>query len=283
MLAAAAIIGSGGAASIDNEMNKREKEIAGANGGESVITITLTGDNWGTGQHSDINAVLTSAAAQITRHLREDVEATIDVGHWEKNHPETRRGAGGPTNYTIWLSAKDRLWAKYSYQFGHELCHLLASYEQRFEKPNQWFEETICEMAALFTVRSMGVTWKNNPPYPNWATYAKALSEYADDQAENVAGQTPDDESWEEWLRRHEENSRADPYERVGNRIIALRMLPLFENDPEGWNAIRRLPASEGRIGEFLAQWKEAADPQDRVLIQRIERALRARSKQTTQ
>ena len=35
MLAAAAIIGSCGATSIDHEMNKREKEIAGANGGES--------------------------------------------------------------------------------------------------------------------------------------------------------------------------------------------------------------------------------------------------------
>ena len=45
--------------------NKREKEIAGANGGESVNTVTVTGNNWGTGRHSDIKAVLTSAAAQI--------------------------------------------------------------------------------------------------------------------------------------------------------------------------------------------------------------------------
>ena len=100
LLAAAAIIGSGGATSIDHEMNKREKETTGGNGGVSVITVTVTGNNWGTGQHSDINAVLTSAAAQITRHLREDVEAAIDVAHWEKNHAETRRGAGGPTSYT---------------------------------------------------------------------------------------------------------------------------------------------------------------------------------------
>ena len=282
MLGAAAIIGSGGATSIDHEMSKREKETTGGNGGESVITVTVTGNNWGTGRHSDIKAVLTSAAAQMRRHLREDVEATIDVGHWEKN-PETRRGVGGPTSYTIWLNAKDMYWAQYSYQFAHELCHVVANYEQRFEKPNQWFEESICETASLFTLRGMGVTWEKNPPYPTWATYAKHLSEYADNEAGNVAGQAPDDVSWEEWLRRHEEKSRADPYERVGNRIIALRMLPLFENDPEGWNAVRRLPASEVRIREFLAQWKEAADPQDREFIQRIERALRPRSKQTTQ
>ena len=136
-------------------------------------------------------------------------------------------------------------------------------------------------MAGLYTVRSMGVTWKKNPPFPHKTTYAKHLLEYADNAAEDVAGQAPDDESWEEWLRKHEERSRADPYERVGNGIIALRMLPLFENNPEGWNAIRRLPASEVRIGEFLTQWKEAADPQDRELIQRIEgRCAREASKQ---
>ena len=283
LLTAVTIIGSGGATSTDHEMKKSEKETTGGDRGRSTITITLAGDNWGTGRHSDIKAVLTSAAAQITRHLRGDVEAAIDVAHWEKRDPETRRGAGGPTSYTIWLNAKNKRWAQYSYQFAHELCHVVANYEQRFQKPNQWFEETICEMAALFTVRSMGATWRNNPPYPNWATYAKDLSEYADNAAENVAGQAPDDESWEEWLRKHEERSRADPYKRVGNQIIALRMLPLFKNNPEGWNAIRRLPASEVRIGEFLTQWKEAADPQDRGLIQRIEGALRPRSKQTTQ
>ena len=282
LLTAVTIIGSGGATSTDHEMKKSEKETTGGDRGRSTITITLAGDNWGTGRHSTIKAVLANAAAQITKHLREDVEATIDVGHW-KEDPRIWRNDGGPTSYTIRLSAKNKRWAQYSYQFAHELCHLLANYEQRFQKPNQWFEETICEMAGLYTVRSMGVTWKKNPPFPHKTTYAKHLLEYADNAAEKVAGQTPDDESWEEWLRKHEERSRADPYERVGNRIIALRMLPLFENDPEGWNAIRRLPASEVRIGEFLTQWKEAADPQDRELIQRIEGALRPRSKQTTQ
>ena len=49
MLAAAAIIGSVGATSIDHDMNKREKEIAGANGGESVNTVTVTGKQLGHG------------------------------------------------------------------------------------------------------------------------------------------------------------------------------------------------------------------------------------------
>ena len=78
-----------------------------------MITITVQGNNWGTGRHGDISAVLRSAGAQIVQYLREDVEAAIDVAHWD-NNPETRRGVGGPTSYTIWLSAKDTYWAQYS-------------------------------------------------------------------------------------------------------------------------------------------------------------------------
>ena len=84
LLTAVTIIGSGGATSTDHEMKKSEKETTGGDRGRSTITITLAGDNWGTGRHSTIKAVLANAAAQITKHLREDVEATIDVGHWEE-------------------------------------------------------------------------------------------------------------------------------------------------------------------------------------------------------
>ena len=240
MAIAATIVGSAAATSLDDDLSNGQKEGALARGEESVITITVKENGWGMGRHSDIEAVLKSAAGEMTKHLREDVYAAIDVMNWQK-HPEIRRDLGGPASYTIWLSAKDRYWGQYSYQFAHELCHLLANYEQRFRKPNQWFEEAICETAALFTLRSMGGTWREHPPYKHWAPYAKHLSEYADTEVGKVATQVPDDGAWEEWLRRHEATGRTNPYRRTGNRIIALRMLPLFEDNPEGWNAIRKL------------------------------------------
>ena len=238
-----------------------------------MITLTVHGNNWGTGRHADISAVLRSAEAQIAQHLREDVEATINVARWDKD-PEARRGVGGAQSYKIWLSAKDRYWAQYTYQFAHELCHVVAGYGQRFEKPNQWFEESICEVASLFTLRSMGVAWKEEPPYPNWAPYGASLLEYARATMAQATEEMPNDAEWKEWMCRHDHLSRTNPYERIGNRIIALRMLPLFEDYPQGWNAIQRLPTSEVRIGAFLAQWAEAADPRDRDFVQRIEGAL---------
>ena len=92
--------------------------------------------------------------------------------------------------------------------------------------------------------------------------------------ATEVAGISPDDEAWTEWLGEHEECSRTNPYQRVGNRTIAVQMLPLFEQDPEGWNAIRKLPASEAEIEKFMAQWKESVDRWDVELVEKIEKRL---------
>ena len=165
-------------------------------------------------------------------------------------------------------------WAQYSYQFAHEFCHLVSNYEQQYDKANQWIDETLCEAASLFMLRGMGVTWKDRPPYPSGQSFAKHLTAYADSRAATVESQVPDDEVWEEWLLRHEDGGRGNPYDREGNRIVALRLLPLFEQYPEGWNAIRSLPASQGRIGQYLTDWKNRAHPCDRPFITRIERAL---------
>ena len=269
----ATTVGSEGARSIDGDIRKTRKEAARATEQGSGIKISVIGENWGTGQHQDIKAVLTSATKQMTSHMREVVVADINIMRHEGD-PETRRGKSGPTSYQILLSAQDTYWAQYSYQFGHELCHVLTNYEQRFQKPNQWFEETICEAAALFTVRRMSQAWKDDPPYPNWTDYAEELEEYADKMATEVAGISPDDEAWTEWLGEHEECSRTNPYQRVGNRTIAVQMLPLFEQDPEGWNAIRKLPASEAEIEKFMAQWKESVDRWDVELVEKIEKRL---------
>ena len=237
-----------------------------------MITINICGNNWGTGRHADIHAVLSSAKAQIVQYLREDIEATIDVARRDEG-PEINRNSNGLTNYKIWLNTKDMRWAQYTYQFSHELCHMLANFKQRFRKPNQWFEESICEMASLFTLRSMKDTrdtWDVPPPYQNWESYGVELLKYADDVSAQAIEKTPDNAAWKEWISNHENMSRSCPYKRLGNRIIALRMLPLFEDCPQRWNAIRRLPVSKERLETFLAQWENAVDQQDRDFIQQV-------------
>ena len=248
--------------------------------GEGMVTITVKGTNWGTGRPENIKSLLENVAWHMTRHFREGVHATIDIENSPLG-PRIPLRIPGQTTYTILLNTSNRYWAQYSYQFAHEFCHLVSNYEQQVGRPNQWIDETICEMASLFALRSMGVTWKEKPPYPNWRSFAQDLTAYADTRAAEIESQAPDDEAWEEWFQRHEARSGKEPYDREGNLIVALRLLPLFEQYPEGWNAIRSLPASQEGISHYLTGWKEQAYQGDRVFITRIEAALGIQNRQS--
>ena len=246
-----------------------------------MVTITVKGTNWGTGSPEFIKSLLENVAEHLTRNFREGVHATIEVENSPLG-PKILRRIPGQTTYTILLNTSNSYWAQYSYQFAHEFCHLVSNYEQQFGRPNQWIDETICETASLFTLRSMGVTWKEKPPYPYSQSFAQHLTAYADTRAAEVEAQAPDDEAWEGWFRRHEARSRNEqPYDRDGNLIVALRLLPLFEQYPEGWNAIRSLPASQEGISQYLTDWKEQAYQGDRAFITRIEAALGIRNRQS--
>ena len=248
--------------------------------GEVMVTIAVKGTNWGMGRPEDIKSLLENVAEHLTRHFREGVHATIEVEN-SPFGPRTLLRIPGQTTYTILLDTSDRNWAQYSYQFAHEFCHVVSNYGQQFGRPNQWIDETICETASLFTLRSMGATWKEKPPYQNWLSFAQNLTACADTRAAEVESKVPDDEAWEEWFRRHEARGRNEPYDREGNLIVALRLLPLFEQYPEGWNTVRSLPASQERISQYLTDWNKQADQGDRAFITRIEAVLGIRNRQS--
>ena len=272
-MAAATILGDAGGTKAGDCMDGGQSQMTEATADKSRVTILVTGTNWGTGRPEDIKNLLENVAWHVTRHLREGVHATIKVVNNQLG-PQILLRVPEQTTYTVLLNTSDTYWAQYSYQFAHEFCHLVSNYERGFGKPNQWIEEAICEAASLFTLRGMGVTWKEKPPYASWQDFAKHLTAYADTQARKVEPRAAEDDMWEGWLGRHEDEGRKDPYIREGNRTVALRLLPLFEEYPEGWNAIRNLPVSEERIGQYLKEWKEEVNPCDRAFVSAIEAAL---------
>ena len=243
---------------------------------ESAVTIEIKGDNWGDVRHRDIKKLLENVASHLTCYLREEVSAVIEVRNRVGN-PMILFRRQGQTTYWIMLNTTGKKWAQYSYQFAHELCHLLSDYERLEGSANNWFHESICEMASLFTLRSMAMTWEADPPYQNWSSYAKSLWHYVEECANTVKKEVPGDDEIGPWLRGQEAEGRTDRYFRQRNRILALRMLPVFEQHPEGWNAIRHLPCSDVSIDQYLAQWKEAAHSCDRAFIGLIQDALGTR------
>ena len=72
------------------------------------------------------------------------------------------------------------------------------------------------------------------------------------------------------WLQSEEEGLRADRYLRAKNAVVAYSLLPIFESDPAGWNAIRRLPASSAILKDYLLEWHASVEPADKPFVKRI-------------
>ena len=238
--------------------------------------IQVSKGGWGVGRTRDIRAVLDSAHACLDSHFTPSVQDTLVIVPSPPGDqcPRTyyREDKGEPIR--VQLSARDRKWAKFAYQFSHELSHVFQGYERLKDSPNNWFHESICELASLFTLRSMAKAWREDPPYPNWADYSKDLWSYAGERLGRPEHQLPSGISTALWLESQESGLRKDPYQREKNGVIAGILLPLFEDRPEGWNTIRALPHSSSSIKSYLLQWREMVEPRERGFVEHIGRRL---------
>jgi hypothetical protein len=104
----------------------------------------------------------------------------------------------------------------------------------------------------------MSETWKVRPPYPNWRDYAPALSEYADERIRS--SQLPPGKTLAQWYRENESLLQQEPCQRDKNTVAAAALLPLFEKQPENWEAITWLNdgTSHGTrtFARYLGDWR---------------------------
>ncbi|HYI38749.1 MAG TPA: hypothetical protein VE053_00350 [Allosphingosinicella sp.] len=92
------------------------------------------------------------------------------------------------------LTSIDNHWSQLAYQFGHELGHVLAgSWDGNAlpRTPSHWVEEALAEACSLFILRRMAAAWPTDPPYPNWASYAECLDNYAGDRLAQLGACAP--------------------------------------------------------------------------------------------
>ena len=230
--------------------------------------------DWGEVQTSNIEELLKNVASHLNRLLRTPFEGRIIV---------TPTPLGGPpcTLYresltdpiVIHLSARDRYWCQYAYQFSHEFCHVLSGYERLRDNPNNWFHEAICELASVFTLRRMAESWITDPPYSNWASYVQALNDYVQELLSRPEHKLPEAMTLPDWLSSHEETMRKDEYQREKNAAVAYSLLPIFEHYPAGWNTIRNLPTSSGGLEEYFADWHSSVDTADKPFVVSLSQA----------
>ncbi len=226
---------------------------------------------------SDIRAVLLSAAGEIWKHCS---TTTFQYGfHIYRNekYPITlnERKNG---RIRIGLCTENTYWSQYAFQFAHEFCHALMDHTREGqwlmgEHANKWLEETICEVGSLFALRAMARTWETAPPYPHWTSYAKKLAEYAAERMNDPKHQLPAGQSFAQWFAAVEPEQRVK-WTREKNTTIACRLLPLFEAEPAGWDALQSvlLCAHEAQMSRqrFLEEWKNNARSEHRAFIGKL-------------
>ncbi|WP_153145707.1 hypothetical protein [Dechloromonas sp. H13] len=239
------------------------------------LTIKVEGEGWGSVRKETIEAVLYSVADELMTRLPKKLNVPIVVTHTDSNPVALyERGADG--EYRVELHARGANWHLYTYEFAHELCHILSNYEENAapgnSRYNQWFEETLCETASLFTLKKLATTWKESPPAPaDWSKEADKLNRFFDLLIAEGHRQLPPHSPLAVWLASNEERLRANPYQREKNELVANLLLPLFERNPENWSTLSYLNLDPGdarsSLQDYLRNWYRNAPDEHKTFI----------------
>ena len=174
----------------------------------------------------------------------------------------------------LFRSTEDRRWCQYCYQFAHEFTHILAGFDDELWKRNNWFEETLCEVASLYVLRQLSEVWQTRPPQTGLKSYAPEFRRYAQgvmDQRQQVAaGQLSD------FYQKHRAALEASPKNRDLNGAMAIPLLTVMEGAPAAWEAVGWLnarPSPEGQtFKEYMAAWREAVPLKHRPVVDEMRR-----------
>lgn len=224
---------------------------------------------------SDLRPLLDSVCRELWPHFPDySIEPMVIVR--SRSGPIVLHRRNDRGELVVKLDTGKTFWAQYSYQFAHEFCHVLCGVaKQGGERPQLWFEETLCETASLYALRSMSRSWKKSPPFSNWADFRDALRDYADNvekerhtKYELYAVGLP------AFYLKHRATLEANPTSRDLNGAMSLVLLPLFEEQPQSWESIRWLNAvpaeKDDSFETCLRKWHAAVPDKHKPFVNRI-------------
>ena len=228
---------------------------------------------WGGARTVNIKALCENITLHFNEQLRDenqiDGKITIIYNHDSSKIYYRHTFGGDHDEYRIGLHVTDKYWDHFSYQFGHEFCHILHNFEDTSGyDPNHWFQEALCELANLWVIRRMSKTWAYRAPYDNWVDYRHNLAHYAN----NWMMSRPEvqySKSGAAWLSENEnrlrDNFTGHDYARVAQ--LSYKFLSIFDDNPEAWNAIRQLPTSHAKMSTFMRIWYNDVKTEDKKFV----------------
>lgn len=230
------------------------------------LDIQVKGEGWGSAKPEAIESVLYSVADELMARLPNKLNKPIVVTHTNSN-PVALYNRGPNGEYLVHLHASGQSWHLYVYEFAHELCHIISNYEEHVgpetTKYNQWFEETLCETASLYTLKSLADTWEKSSPNPDLSSRSKSLRRFFEHLVSEGHRQLPSYAPLATWLDEHKEELRKNPYLREKNEVVANLLLPLFQNNPQNWDALTYLNLdpddARSSLEDYLRNWYQNA------------------------
>lgn len=260
------------AAANDNPL-ARESRTA-----RSKVSVKVAPGKWGSADLRDIQQFLQAVADEFQSFAGDPGAAPVRVRVAPRGgSPRVLYERGPEDAYVVHLTARNDAWFQYAYQFSHELCHIYSRFDHKdrhgdeVATGNQWFEESLCETAALYTLKRLAAAWTDQPPGRQWLGYGPVLTAYADFLQSQAHRHLPATRTFDQWYQENQTALRESPYLREKNELVASALLPLFEQDPGRWRAITHLnphSASAGKgFGDFLADWHAACPEDERELV----------------
>jgi len=235
------------------------------------MDIEVEQHDWGGAYFGNIRCLLEDVAGQLTRHFEHPPHGEIRVRpRLNEAAPFTPYRQLPDDPYVIEIPPHGQFWLPYIFEFAHEFCHILSDYERLQLIPNQWFHESLCELASIFTLKQMATTWQNHPLFPNWRDLATAMGPYADDTITRDFLPLPAGVTLRDWFHINEPILRRDPRQRHLNGLVVVQLLPLFQDTPEHWPSVRHMPNTDQSFAGFLSQWSATCPEEHRPFISRI-------------
>jgi hypothetical protein len=118
----------------------------------------------------------------------------------------------------------------------------------------------------------MAQSWQRSAPFRAWRDYAPEFAAYAADRMRTAALGVNGD--FAAWFRRNEPAMRRNGTLRANNTAVALRLLPLLEAEPRGWEALTFMNLGTRdrmqSLAAFLAEWRQNCPASLRPFVAKV-------------
>jgi hypothetical protein len=235
-----------------------------------LLEISVVPEHWGNIKSEDVNFLLNNVAQNFLGCFRTPFFARLRV-QCQPNRltgkVECSRWFNFKHKHRITLCTGDC--CQWSFQFAHEICHILLNYDRVHCFENAWFHEALCDLAAIFTVRQMAKSWTQAHPL-GWTWFSIAIQQYSQALMMRRDFQLPNNLTFPIWFKTNECSLRADRYQRGKNGLIAVQLVPIMESNPENWEGIRFLPDSSLVFELFLSEWEQRCPQLQKPFVRQI-------------